>query len=225
MINLRKLRPWNLTSPEYSHLLLALFWVLHGLVFSTLETFVKVENCHVMWCPLDDRIPFNEWFFIPYMFWFVFVVGMNIYLALCDPRAFRRFMYFIMVTSTVTLVTYMVYPTCQNLRPESFERDNFMTRFAASFYAFDTNTNVCPSLHVINSFAVTFGAWDTKRFKTPFWRVSFFLMAVLISVSTLFVKQHSFVDVAAALVVTVLGYLAVYVIPDAVRKRKAKKAE
>ena len=146
----------------------------------------------------------------------------NVYLALWEPKAFRKFMYFVMLTYSATIVTYIIWPTCQNLRPESFQRDNFLTRFAAGFYAFDTNTNVCPSLHVIGSYAVAFGAWDSRRFSKPGWKLAYFLMATLISVATVFVKQHSVVDVFWAMIVCAAGYLLVYVLPGLRDKHKEK---
>lgn len=220
MIDLRRLRPSNITSPEFSHLLLALFWAVFGIAFSLVEKLRPLEACTPVWCPLDDKIPFCEFFFIPYVFWFLFLIGMNFYLALCDPRGFRRLMYFVMFTYTTTLIIYLLYPTCQNLRPAEFPRDNFLTRFAASFYAFDTNTNVCPSLHVVGSYAVAFAAWDTKRFQKRDWKAAFFLTATLISVSTVFVKQHSIIDVIAAMVLCAVGYVLVYVLPA--RRKTAK---
>lgn len=225
MVDYRRLRLSNLTSPEFSHVLLLLFWPLFGIAFSTLELLRPLEACHPVWCPLDDLIPFNEWFLLPYLFWFVFLVGMNLYLLLFDPKAFRRFMYFIIGTYSATILFYILYPTCQNLRPESFARDNFLTRFMAAFYAFDTNTNVCPSMHVIGSFAVAFAAWDTERFRTLFWKTAFFAMAMLISVATLFVKQHSAVDVISAFGVCAVGYVAVYVLPQRLKKRRKAMAQ
>ena len=199
MVDYRKLRLSNLTSPEYRHVLLLLFWIAHGILFAAVERVIPRAVWHPVWCPLDDLIPFCEWFFIPYMFWFVFLVGMHLYLLLFDVPAFKRFMYFIMLTYGVTMVIYLIYPTCQELRPTSFPRDNFMTRFVAMFYQYDTNTNVCPSIHCLGSMAVAFAAWDTERFRKPLWKAAFFAMALLISVSTVFVKQHSVLDILAAL--------------------------
>lgn len=221
MIDYRKLRPGNLTTPEFSHLLWLLFWPVFGIAFSLVEKLRPLEDCHPVWIPLDDLIPFNEWFLLPYMFWFVFLGGMVFYLVLFDAKALRRFMQFIMVTYTVTMVVYLIYPTCQNLRPTSFARDNFLTRFMAGFYAFDTNTNVCPSIHVIGSMAAAFGAWDTPRFQTKLWKFSFMAMALLISVSTVFVKQHSVADVFWAFVVCAVGYTVIYALP---KKEKAFQA-
>ncbi len=208
-----KLRPNNLTSPEFRHLFLLLFWPVFGILFSLVEKDAFHPVYTPVHSPIDDMIPFCEWFMIPYMFWFVFLVGMIAYLLLFDVSAFRRFQYFVMLTYGVTMVVYLIYPTCQELRPSEFPRDNFLTRFIAGFYAFDTNTNVCPSLHVVGSMAVAFGAWDTKRFQKPVWKTLFMGMALLISISTVFVKQHSIVDVFWAMILCMVMYAVVYRIP------------
>lgn len=221
MVDYRRLRPNNLTSPEFRHLLLLLFWAAFGLCFAGVERLIPRTVWHPVWCPLDDRIPFCEWFFIPYMFWFVFLVGMHLYLLLFDIPAFKKFMYFIMITYTVTMVIYFIYPTCQELRPTEFARDNFLTRFAAGFYRFDTNTNVCPSLHCVGSMAVAFAAGDTERFRSRLWRGAFMGMAVLISVSTVFVKQHSVLDVLWAWLLCAAAYVIVYVVLPKKQKVRA----
>lgn len=225
MIDYRRLRLSNITTPEFSHVLLLLFWPVFEIAFALVELLRPLEDCHPVWCPLDDWIPFNEWFLFAYLFWFVFLIGMNLYLLLFDAKAFRRFMYFTILTYSFTMLVYIIYPTCQNLRPESFVRDNPLTRFMTYFYAFDTNTNVCPSLHVIGAFAVTFGAWDTERFQSVLWKTVFFAMALLISISTLFVKQHSLIDVIAGLSVCAVGYWTVYILPSSARKRREALVE
>lgn len=223
MVDYRKLRFSNLNSPEFSHLWLLLFWAAFGICFMSLERLLPRTDYHVMWCPLDDRIPFCEWFLIPYLFWFVFLVGMHVYLLLFDTAAFRRFMYYIMITYTVTALVYIFYPTCQNLRPTEFARDNSLVRFMKAFYRFDTNTNVCPSLHVVGSMAVAFGAWDTKRFRTTGWKIAFMGTALLISVATVFVKQHSVLDVIWALVLCAAAYVTVYAAPRLRQKQHRRK--
>ena len=213
MVDYRNLRPHNLGSSEFRHLFLLLFWPVYGLAFLAVERLIPRSYYAPVWCPADDLIPFCEWFIIPYTLWFLFVVGMHIYLLLTDIPAFRRMMYFIILTYSITIGIYLIWPTCQQLRPEVLPRDNLLCRFVAGYYRMDTNTNVCPSIHVLGSMAVCFGAWDTKRLQTPGWKTAFFLTALLISVSTLFVKQHSAVDVMTGLLLSWLAYTVIYVIP------------
>lgn len=133
--------------------------------FWFLERLQPQRNYYPVYCGLDDIIPFCEWALIPYLFWFVFLIGTLVYTFFVDVPAFRRMMYFVIVTYTITVLIYLFFPTCQNLRPEAFVRNNLLTRFIELFYSFDTNTNVCPSLHVIGSVAAMFGLWDCKALK------------------------------------------------------------
>lgn len=188
-VDYRQFRFSRLNTPEFSHVWLLLYWPLFGLGFSYVERFYPVAQYINMHCALDDLIPFNEWFLIPYLFWFVYLIGAVAYTFFFDVPGFRRMMRFVMITYSVTLIIYFLFPTCQMLRPEVFPRDNALTRFIAGFYVFDTNTNVCPSLHVIASTAAAF----------------------FISISTVFMKQHSILDVAAAIPLCAIGYYFAYV--------------
>ena len=110
----------------------------------------------------------------------------------------------------ITVLFYLFFPTCQNLRPEAFVRNNLLTRFIELFYSFDTNTNVCPSLHVIGSVAAMFGLWDCKALQSVGWKIAATSIAVCISLSTVFMKQHSIMDVLAALPVCFFGWWIAY---------------
>lgn len=205
MTDYRKFRFSKLNTPEFEHLKPIIFWPLFGLVFMIQERFLTLDY-NVMHCALDDKIPFCEFFLIPYMFWFVFLVGMHLYLLLFDTKTFKQFMWFIIITYSITAVIYFVYPSMQELRPSEFLRDNVFTRFIKRFYEFDTNTNVCPSLHVVGSVAVLAASLNTPRFKTRGWRAFYIISTALICISTVFLKQHSVLDIPPALVICAAAY-------------------
>lgn len=79
-----------------------------------------------------------------------------------------------------------------------FPRDNLFTRLVALVYSQDTNTNVCPSLHVVGSMAVCFAAWNCRRLRKPLMQGAIWAFAFLVAVSTVFVKQHSALDLILA---------------------------
>ena len=219
MVNYKNLRPWNLNSPEYRHLLLLIYWPVYGLTFWLLERWLTLTY-HPVEVAFDAKIPFCEFFVFPYYFWFVFLFGIHVYTGLYDIPAFKKLMYFIMITYTVTTVIYLVYPTCQNLRPTEFARDNFCVDIVKALYNFDTNTNVCPSLHVIGSFAVLFTTWNCKKLRSFKFQAVLVPLTVLISISTVFLKQHSIVDIYAALALCAVAYPFAYLLPDRVKKIK-----
>jgi len=209
-VDYRTFRLNRLNTPEFRHLKYLLYWPVFGFLFLTVERLWIRSSYFPIHCALDDAIPFCEYFLIPYLFWFVFLAGMIGYTLLFDTESFERFMKFVMITYTMAILIYILFPNCQELRPVSFDRDNIFTRFLAGFYQFDTNTNVCPSIHVIGSVAVMVTAWHSKHFSTPGWKIVFGLAATLICISTLFLKQHSVLDILAAIPICMAGYHAVY---------------
>lgn len=217
VLDYRRFRLRYLNSPQYSHVKLLFFWPLFGLLFAFVERVGVTDVYTPVHIFLDDLIPFCEWFVLPYLFWFVFLVWMQAYTFFREVDGFRQMMWFIILTYSVTMVLYFLFPTCQELRPQHFPRDNVLTRFMARFYAFDTNTNVCPSIHVIGAVACLAAGWHSRRFGTPLWRAVFTGITVLICLSTVFLKQHSALDVFAALPLCAGAWWLVY------RSRWAKK--
>ncbi len=207
----RRLRLNNLTSDKFRHLFYLLYWPVYGLLFAFVEQ--SERAWHIVYSPLDDLIPFCEWFVLPYMFWFIFLCGMLGYTLLFDIPAFRKMMLFIIFTYSATILIYLIWPTAQELRPDidALGRDNILTRFMADFYDFDTNTNVCPSLHVIGSVAVLYASWHCKLFRTLPWQLFYWVTTILICASTVFLKQHSVLDIPPALVLCIIAVpLATY---------------
>lgn len=207
MVDYRKFRWGKLNTPEFEHLKYLIFWPIYGFFFLIVERLWIRDSYTPIYCSLDDKIPFCEYFLIPYLFWFVFLVGIQIYTLLYDTENFKKFMKFIIVSYSAAVIIYILFPNCQELRPVVFERDNLFTQFMTGFYQFDTNTNVCPSIHVIGSVAVMLCAWNSKHLHTTGWRIIFGLTAFLISISTVFLKQHSVLDVLAAVPVCVIAYM------------------
>lgn len=210
MITLNKPSPLfkdgKLNIKDYRHALWLLYWPVFGILFWYAEKFYPA-NFQPVYCKLDDLIPFNEFFYIPYVYWFVYLIGTIAYTFFFDVDNFKRMMKFVILTYSAALIIYFLFPTCQELRPVSFPRDNFLTRLVAAFYNFDTNTNVCPSLHVVGTLAALSARLHTPRYKAVGWRAFNVISAMLICFSTVFMKQHSIIDLFAALPWCVLAYI------------------
>ena len=209
VVNYRDVRFSKLTDPRFSHLLLLLGWVVYFALYFITENFIPVENCHVMHCKLDDLIPFCEWFLLPYVFWYLLIVFSLGYFALYDVGSFKKLQVFIMITQAIAMIVYIVYPNCQNLRPEVFPRENFLTDIISLIYTFDTNTGVCPSLHCAYSIGIA-SVWLKAKDVSKWWKGFVVITVALICMSTMFIKQHSAVDFFAALPVCVIAEILVF---------------
>ena len=153
---------------------------------------------------LDDIIPFNEWFVLFYTFWYVLIVFSLGWFALYNVQHFRDLQTYIIVTQVVAMACYILYPTRQDLRPEVFPRENFLTGVVGIIYAADTNTGVCPSLHVAYSLGIA-SVWAREKSGHWGWRLVGAALAAVICISVAFVKQHSVVDIFAAIPVCLLA--------------------
>ncbi len=206
-------RFWNWLK-ENKHVFLALYLPIYLIGFFWVESYVPSDSQYwVSHTPLDDLIPFVEAFVIPYCLWFPFMILTGLYLMFYDAPAFSRYMLAIAISFTASIVFFVFFPNGQNLRPATFAHDNLFTRVIGLIYAADTNTNVLPSIHVVGSVLVVFALFDTKRLKARrfLWiKAAAILLAVLITAATVFIKQHSMLDIYAGLAVCIPLYFLIY---------------
>ena len=194
----------RLNEPRFAHVKLLGGWLGYFAMYLLTENLIPAEKCHVVHCFWDDLIPFNEAFLVFYCYWYLLLVGSLLWLFLYDVRGFKQLQIYIIITQIVAMTVYILWPSVQMLRPDTFARDNALTRLMAFIYAFDTPTGVCPSLHVAYSMGIA-SVWCHRKESPAGLKLMMILSAALISVSTAFVKQHSVVDIFAA--IPVIGFI------------------
>lgn len=107
-----------------------------------------------------------------------------------------------LIAKLCCLICFLAIPTCVTL-PEVSGHTVFdwLTRF---IYAADQPNNLFPSIHCVESWFCFRGVLLMK--KRPKWLVSVTgIFSVIVFLSTVFVKQHVVVDIAAAIIVSELG--------------------
>ena len=200
------MQPFSLRDSSRRHPEYLLFWPAFGLRYLLVEYCSPADFYHPVHCALDDQIPFLEIFIIPYLFWHICIIGMHLWLYFHDGAVFRQYTRYLVVSMSISTAAFLLYPTCQNLRPEVFLRDNLLTNVVKFLYRMDTNTNVCPSEHVIGSAGFLLAACHSDQIRLPKKRVLFTIAAFLTAIATVFLKQHSLVDVVMALPVCIVGW-------------------
>ncbi len=204
IVDYRTFRFSKINQPEFSHLKLLLGWVVYFLLYFLTENLIPQKVCHVIHIRLDDIIPFCEYFLIPYVFWYFLIVISLGYFLLYDIESFKKLQIYIMIVQALAMVVYICYPNCQNLRPEVFPRDNFLTDCIGFIYAFDTNTGVFPSLHCAYSIGIA-SVWIRKKDANIWWKIFVLFSVVMICLSTMFIKQHSAADFFGAVVICIVA--------------------
>ena len=184
---------------KYRHgFIIAIYFVAYLILFGYLEQ-RPVRAYHVVHTVFDDMIPFCEIFIIPYLLWFPYVVITVVYFLFRNKnkKEYFQLIFNLMMGMTVFLVVSYIYPNVQYLRPAVFPRSNIFTRLVAELYRTDTPTNILPSIHVFNSLAVYFAIHHCQALKDRKWlQRGALILSVLIILSTMFIKQHSVIDMS-----------------------------
>lgn len=209
VVDYRKFRLSKINTPEFSHLKLLLGWLVYFALYFLTENLIPAERCTPVHMWLDDLIPFHEGFLIPYVFWYLLIVLSLGWFLLYHVDGFKRLQTYIIITQVCATAIYILFPNRQDLRPEVFPRDNFLTDCVRLLYSVDTNTGVCPSLHVAYSMGIA-SVWLKEKRASRAWKIFVVVSVILICLSTMFIKQHSAADFFAALPICLLAELLVY---------------
>lgn len=194
---------------KYKHAWCLLYAFIYLPWFVFLEQ--NVEKYHVIHSSLDDKIPFCEYFLIPYLLWFAYVAVSILYFFFTSKQDYYRLCAFLFTGMTISLIICTVWPNGHDLRPTVFERNNVFTRMVAVLYATDTSTNVFPSIHVYNSIGVFLALRSSERLQGIKWlQIASFLLCVSIICSTVLLKQHSILDVFGGIALSMIMNHFVY---------------
>ena len=209
VIDYRGFRFRKLNTPEFSHLKLLLGWIIYLTLFALTENLIPTESCYAVHSAIDDIIPFCEIFVIPYVLWYALIFFSYLYFLLYNVESFKNLAKYVFILQMLAIVIYIIFPTKQELRPEILPRDNFFSDIVSLLYSIDTNTGVCPSLHVAISIAIG-SVWVKERDCHIAWKIFILLFVISVCLSTMFIKQHSAIDFFAALPLCLLAEIIVF---------------
>ena len=154
------------------------------------------------------------------MIWFPYVTVFCVFLLIKNEEYYHRLCTTLVIGMTIFIVVSVIFPNIHLLRPETMPVDNVFTHMISKLYLIDTPTNLTPSIHVFNSLAIIAAAWewnwqtdDGHVYGNPvrgIWRAVITVIGILISLSTMLIKQHSFSDVVIAAGLFLFTHLLVY---------------
>jgi len=194
---------------KYRHAWCLLYAFIYLPWFAFLEK--NVTKYHLIHSSLDDLIPFCEVFIIPYFLWFAYVAVAVLYFFFTSKEDYFKLCTFLFTGMTISLIICTVWPNGHNLRPTEFVRENVFTHMIEFLYTTDTSTNVFPSIHVFNSIGVHTAIRNSERLKNKKWlQISSGILCVLIICSTVFLKQHSILDVFGGIALSFMMNYFVY---------------
>ena len=195
---------------KYKHAWILLYFFIYLPWFLYLEQRQGIPH-HMIHVSIDDYIPFNEYFIIPYLLWFLYVGGAIAYFFFRSKEDYYRLCTFLFTGMTVCLFICTVFPNGVDFRPVVDPDKNICSRLVTMIHAADTSTNVFPSIHVFNSIGVHVAVMHSELLKKHHAvRMGSFVLMVSICLSTVFLKQHSVLDGFGAMLLAYSLYALVY---------------
>lgn len=190
---------------------IAIFYLIFYLsVFSWLEK--NVVPKYIIHCKLDEIIPFCEVFIIPYVSWFIYVPAAFIWFKHRGWEDYKKLCLMVFTGLTICLGIYYVFPTGLNLRLAQGPHDTgFLYNMVRLLRAIDTPTNVCPSIHVMNTVMIFQAVCSLEHLKHRKLTIALhFVITVLICASTVLLDQHSVIDVICGIMMSFVIHGCVY---------------
>ena len=178
---------------------MAIYMVIYMPTFFWVESLEHAGGFHIIHTAIDDMIPVVEVFIIPYALWLPYLVIGMISIAVRSRTISRITSYMLMAGMTLFIIISLVYPNALELRAHIPDRENIFMDLIIYLHAIDTPTDVLPSLHVYDALAVAAGLHMAFKDKKLLLVLSDILV-VLIVLSTMFIKQHSIIDVISAFI-------------------------
>jgi hypothetical protein len=143
-------------------------------------------------------VPFIKYFIYPYNIWYPFVILSSFLIYKYNNIKFKPFIISMILVSILAEITFFIYPT-EVIRPEVTVND-FTTWLIDFTYKSDTPAVHClPSVHCLFTFISTYYVLISKNIKS-YKKITLSIVAILIVLSTIFIKQHIVEDIFLALI-------------------------
>ncbi|MCR4806254.1 MAG: serine/threonine protein phosphatase [Lachnospiraceae bacterium] len=185
---------------------LLIFLALYLLLFSFIES-MDAPEYYLTYIDIDKMIPFCEIFVIPYFLWFIMLPAIGLYLLFKDEKEYKRMSYMLVFGMSAFIILSLFIPTKLYLRPYVLPRDNIFCDMVSFLYHIDTSTNVFPSIHVFNTLVAMQAVKRSSvgAFSGRCIRGIVYVNSILIILSTVFIKQHSLLDVFGGLIFFIIA--------------------
>ena len=152
---------------------------------------------------VDKYIPFCKYFIVPYVLWYPYIGVFLILLCFLDKENYYKALIALITGMLISYFIFYIFPTAV-VRPNITGSDVF-TNLVLFVYNNDNPCNCFPSVHVLNSTLMLLYINKSSSFNRITKLISS-IIAILIILSTVFVKQHVILDVAGGISLALLLY-------------------
>lgn len=162
-------------------------------------------NTNSVFTFIDKLVPFNKYFILPYVSWYMFIAIFAAILCILDKERYLKLLITLNIGMITCYVIYYFYPTYVP-RPMITETD-FLSNLVLNLYEADNPYNCFPSIHVLNSTLIALYVFKSEKLNKWIKGICISVSGSII-LSTMFIKQHYFADVVAGIIFAYVLYFS-----------------
>lgn len=215
---LKKVKWWGWLAGACSLGIQSLYYYLSNIIVNALNITPICTKIDV----IDNFIPIVPAFAVVYVLSYIFWFLAPVMASTCGKEHFKKFVIGQLIAYTIGFVIYIIMPTYMDRVAEGLleyaENGHWLLKIIYNVDGGAHAFNLLPSYHCLTSVYSYLAV--RKQNDIPYWyRIVSLVMAILICLATVFIKQHYFLDLVAGVGIAIICYVTV----NLIYKLKAKK--
>ena len=187
---------------ELKPIIISISLVVFQSILYALSKVINGSNATLIGSHIDSLIPFNTLAIVPYCIWYFLIFIIPYYYYKKDKELISIYIVSYVLITIIANIIFIVCPTTVN-RPTVSGNDIFSIMTKIVFFVDNEPLNCFPSLHCAISFLWIIYTLSMKN-SNKYFKLFITIISILIIISTLFIKQHVFIDMIGGICITSL---------------------
>lgn len=189
--------------PKYAYIPLIILMVFRFSQYFFTKLITEDMVHYDLSLPIDEVIPFVPFFIVFYILSYIQWFGSYIYHCHSGKESCYHIIASDFIVNIMCMLCFILLPTTIE-RPQITGNGVFEV-LTKIIYFFDTPVNLFPSMHCTTSWICFRGSLLMKN--APKWYPALqFVFTLFVFASTVFVKQHFFIDIIAGVILVEIGW-------------------
>lgn len=203
---------------ELKPIIISISLVLFQSILYALSESISGNNAILIGGCIDNVIPFKIIAIIPYCIWFFLIFIIPYYYYKKDKDLISKYILSYVLITLIANIIFILCPTTVN-RPIVTGNDILSSMAKIVFYVDSNPVNCFPSLHCAISFLWIIYTLQMKN-TNKYLKITISIISILIILSTLFIKQHVFIDMIGGICITSIVVIIVNHLNELINKIK-----
>ncbi len=199
-------------------IIISIVLILTQSILYLLSEKISGNNAMLIGNYIDTLIPFKIEAIIPYCSWYFLLFIIPYYYYKKDKDLFSKYIISYILISFIANIIFILCPTTVN-RP-IINGNGILNNIAKIIFSVDDDAVNCfPSLHCAISFLWILYTLGMKN-SNKYFKLIITVISISIIISTLFIKQHVFIDMIGGICLTSLVVILVNHLTNLINKTK-----